>query len=160
MSFLSRFRNCDDKAGQEQSTHCSGHKSYRYANTLDTPSASSPSRRCSRRRALSSSASLRLLYLFPFSRFSAWRVAAGVTNSVKCKVSHRVSTVPQRVIPSRDNGAEAHAPGFEKTVAPPNAPSKMRIGVSTKRGPISTSDVCAGPLGCSGSFSKICGCIS
>jgi hypothetical protein len=32
----------------------------------------------------------------------------------------------------------------------------MRIGVSTKRGPISTSDVSGGPWGCEGSFSTIC----
>lgn len=39
------------------------------------------------------------------------------------------------------------APGFEKTVAPPNAPSNILMGVKTKRGPISTSVVLGGPLG-------------
>lgn len=47
-------------------------------------------------------------------------------------------------------------PGFEKTVAPLNAPSNIRIGVSTNLGPISTREVCGGPLGCNGSFSMIC----
>lgn len=49
-------------------------------------------------------------------------------------------------------------PGFEKMVAPLNAPSKKRIGVKTNRGPISTRLVSVGPLGCRGSFSKICWC--
>lgn len=48
-----------------------------------------------------------------------------------------------------------NVPGLANTVAPPKAPSKMRIGVSTKRGPISTSDISGGPLGCRGSFSII-----
>lgn len=47
------------------------------------------------------------------------------------------------------------SPGLENTVAPLNAPSKIRMGVRTKRGPISTKVVCGGPLGCSGSFSII-----
>ena len=55
------------------------------------------------------------------------------------------------------------SPGFEYTVAPLNAPSKMRMGVRTKRGPTSTREVCGGPLGWRGSFSIICyktgGCI-
>lgn len=41
---------------------------------------------------------------------------------------------------SKDN-----APGLENTVGPPNDPSNIRIGVRTKRGPISTS-VVAGDL--------------
>jgi hypothetical protein len=48
-----------------------------------------------------------------------------------------------------------NVPGLENTVAPPNAPSNIRIGVSTNRGPISTSVVWGGPFGCSGSFSII-----
>lgn len=47
-------------------------------------------------------------------------------------------------------------PGLENTVAPPKAPSNIRIGVRTNRGPISTRDVATGPLGCVGSFSTIC----
>ena len=50
---------------------------------------------------------------------------------------------------------QRNLPGLENTVAPPNAPSNIRIGVSTNRGPISTSVVCGGPFGCSGSFSII-----
>lgn len=50
---------------------------------------------------------------------------------------------------------EEGSPGLENTVAPPKAPSKILIGVRTKRGPISTSDVSGGPLGLSGSFSII-----
>ena len=46
-------------------------------------------------------------------------------------------------------------PGLEYTVAPPKAPSNIRIGVSTNRGPISVSEVCGGPFGCKGSFSNI-----
>ena len=46
-------------------------------------------------------------------------------------------------------------PGLANTVAPPKAPSKIRMGVSTKRGPISTSDISGGPLGFKGSFSII-----
>ena len=46
-------------------------------------------------------------------------------------------------------------PGFENTVVPPKAPSNIRIGVSTNRGPISTRDICGGPFGCRGSFSMI-----
>lgn len=46
-------------------------------------------------------------------------------------------------------------PGLENMVVPPKAPSNIRIGTSTKRGPISTRVVCGGPLGCVGSFSKI-----
>lgn len=53
-----------------------------YENTLRTPSASSSRSRPSLRRCVSSSASFRLLYLPPFSRFSAIRAAAGDTNSV------------------------------------------------------------------------------
>jgi hypothetical protein len=49
----------------------------------------------------------------------------------------------------------AIVPGLEKTVAPLKAPSKMRIGVITKRGPISISDIWGGPDGCAGSFSGI-----
>jgi len=52
-----------------------------YANTLRTPSASSSRCRPSLRRCVSSSASFRVLYLPPFSRFSAIRTAAGDTNS-------------------------------------------------------------------------------
>lgn len=52
-----------------------------YANTLRTPNASSSRCRPSLRRCVSSSASFRLLYLPPFSRFSAIRAAAGDTNS-------------------------------------------------------------------------------
>lgn len=57
------------------------------------------------------------------------------------------------VIDKRTMGG--NVPGLENTVAPPNAPSNIRIGVSTNRGPISTSVVCGGPFGCSGSFSII-----
>ncbi len=46
-------------------------------------------------------------------------------------------------------------PGLEYTVAPLKAPSNIRMGVRTKRGPISTKLVCGGPLGCKGSFSMI-----
>jgi hypothetical protein len=52
-------------------------------------------------------------------------------------------------------GTICHVPGLAKTVAPPKAPSKIRMGVSTKRGPISISDISGGPLGCRGSFSII-----
>lgn len=48
-----------------------------------------------------------------------------------------------------------NVPGFENTVAPPNAPSNIRMGVSTNRGPISIRVVCGGPLGWAGSFSSI-----
>jgi hypothetical protein len=48
-----------------------------------------------------------------------------------------------------------HIPGFSNTVGPPNEPSNILIGVNTNRGPISTSDVCGGPDGFSGSFSTI-----
>lgn len=54
-----------------------------------------------------------------------------------------------------ENAEWRYSPGLEYTVAPLNAPSKIRIGVRTKRGPISTSEVCGGPFGCKGSFSMI-----
>jgi len=53
------------------------------------------------------------------------------------------------------NTETMNVPGLANTVAPPKAPSKMRMGVSTKRGPISISDISGGPLGCRGSFSII-----
>ena len=46
-------------------------------------------------------------------------------------------------------------PGFEYTVAPLKAPSNIRMGVRTKRGPISVRDIWGGPLGCRVSFSTI-----
>lgn len=55
----------------------------------------------------------------------------------------------------RTPAKEEDEPELEYTVAPPKAPSKIRMGVRTKRGPISIRDVCGGPLGCNGSFSII-----
>jgi hypothetical protein len=49
----------------------------------------------------------------------------------------------------------SNSPGLENTVAPPNAPSNILIGVNTNLGPISTSEVSGGPLGLIGSFSII-----
>jgi len=71
------------------------------------------------------------------------RVAAGVMYSI------------QGFIISEKLMERINPPGFEYTVAPPNAPSNMRMGVRTNRGPISTNDICGGPLGCKGSFSII-----
>lgn len=114
-----------------------------HANTLETASSSSGSCLNSFLRADSSSASFRLLYLFPFSRLSIDRTADGDTNSMHVLIRQFVM------------GIHDYPPGLEYTVAPPNAPSKIRIGVNTKRGPISTNVVCCGSFGCNGSFSII-----
>ena len=47
--------------------------------------------------------------------------------------------------PAAGPAKEIIVPGLANTVAPPKAPSNMRIGVSTKRGPISTSDISGAP---------------
>ena len=118
-------------------------KNWCHANTLDTANSSSGSFLNCFLRMVSCSASFRLLYLLPFSRLSIDRTADGDTNSTHMLRRRFVMVIHD------------HLPGLEYTVAPLNAPSKMRIGVNTKRGPISTNVVCCGPFGCNGSFSII-----
>lgn len=119
----------------------------RYENIFETASSSSSLLLPSLRPSLSSSAILRLPYFDAFSRFSEERTAAGETNSAN-DVKHEFQKV-------HSSSETSNGPGFEYTVAPPKAPSNIRIGVMTKRGPISTRVVCGGPFGCNGSFSII-----
>jgi hypothetical protein len=77
------------------------------------------------------------------------RVAAGEMNSATRQGVNETSKERGKW------GGAICLPGFSNTVGPPNEPSNILIGVNTNRGPISTSDVCGGPDGFSGSFSTI-----
>lgn len=120
------------------------------AKTFATASSFSSSRRIDFRLSCPSRASTLLLYFPLFSRRCNDLTAAGDTNS-----SVRVINVSHSALTRGRSNHSPNSPGLEYTVAPPNAPSNIRIGVNTNRGPISIRDVCGGPLGCKGSFSII-----